>query len=178
MQNHFELFGLRPLFDIDMDALEAAFHSVQGRVHPDKFVSASALEKRIAMQWSTRATEAYQVLKHPLKRAQYICELHGVSLELASNTMMPPDFLSQQMVWREALAEAQNNPVTFKESMRDIKACTLMYMQQLAQYFVEEKYTEAAELIRQMIFLEKLTQDFSRQHSSLSHSSYGTSSTC
>jgi molecular chaperone HscB len=48
---------------------------VQNRVHPDKFVSATDAEKRVAMQWATRANEAYQTLKNPQQRAQYMCEL-------------------------------------------------------------------------------------------------------
>ena len=59
------------------------------------------------MQWATRANEAYQTLKKPLKRAAYLCELNGVDLQTESNTAMPPDFLMQQMEWREALDDAQ-----------------------------------------------------------------------
>ena len=70
MQNHFELFQLPARFDVDMDTLDAAYREVQGRVHPDRFVNASDAEKRVAMQWATRANEAYQTLRNPQKRAQ------------------------------------------------------------------------------------------------------------
>ena len=69
MRNHFELFHLPPQFALDMHALDAAYREVQNRVHPDKFINASGAEKRVAMQWATRANEAYQTLKNPLKRA-------------------------------------------------------------------------------------------------------------
>jgi molecular chaperone HscB len=107
MQNHFELFQLPARFDVDMDALDAAYREVQGRVHPDRFVNASDAEKRVAMQWATRANEAYQTLRNPQKRAQYLCELNGVDLQTESNTAMPMDFLMQQMELREALADAR-----------------------------------------------------------------------
>jgi molecular chaperone HscB len=80
---------------------------VQSRVHPDKFVSATDAEKRVAMQWATRANEAYQTLKNPQKRAQYLCELNGVDLQTESNTAMPMAFLMQQMEWREELGDAR-----------------------------------------------------------------------
>jgi molecular chaperone HscB len=91
MQNHFDLFQLPARFDVDMDALDSAYREIQGRVHPDRFVNASDAEKRVAMQWATRANEAYQTLRHPQKRAQYLCELHGVDLQTESNTAMPMD---------------------------------------------------------------------------------------
>ncbi len=69
MQNHFELFHLPQRFALDMAALDAAYHEVQNQVHPDRFAHASDAEKRVAMQWATRANEAYQTLKNPLKRA-------------------------------------------------------------------------------------------------------------
>src|SRR3990172_4334329 len=100
MQNHFDLFQLPQHFTIDVGALDVAYHEVQNRVHPDKFVSATDAEKRVAMQWATRANEAYQTLKNPLKRAAYLCELHGIDLQTESNTSMPAAFLMQQMEWR------------------------------------------------------------------------------
>jgi molecular chaperone HscB len=107
MQNHFDLFQLPATFTIDMGALDAAYRDVQGRVHPDRFINATDAEKRVAMQWATRANEAYQTLRNPQKRAQYLCELNGVDLNTESNTAMPMDFLMQQMEWREALGEAR-----------------------------------------------------------------------
>ena len=68
LQNHFDLFALPAKFAVDMGALDAAYRDVQGQVHPDRFVNASDAEKRVAMQWATRANEAYQTLKNPQKR--------------------------------------------------------------------------------------------------------------
>jgi len=68
MQNHFELFHLPQRFAIDMDALDHAYREVQNRVHPDRFGSATDTEKRVAMQWATRANEAYQTLRSPFRR--------------------------------------------------------------------------------------------------------------
>ena len=107
MQNHFELFQLPAQFGLDMSALDSAYRDVQGKVHPDRFINASSAEKRVAMQWATRANEAYQTLKSPQKRAQYLCELNGVDLQTESNTAMPVSFLMQQMEWREELGDAR-----------------------------------------------------------------------
>src|SRR3569623_685438 len=107
MQNHFDLFHLPQRFAIDTTTLDGASREVQNSVHHDKFVNATDTEKRVAMQWATRANEAYQTLKNPFKRAAYLCELNGIDLQTESNTAMPGEFLMRQMEWREALDDAK-----------------------------------------------------------------------
>jgi molecular chaperone HscB len=64
-----------------------AYRDVQSRVHPDKFVMPARRKAR--GHAVGRANEAYQTLKIPQKRAQYLCELNGVDLQTESNTAMP-----------------------------------------------------------------------------------------
>ena len=106
-RNHFELFGLPVSFAVDPAALERAYRDLQGRVHPDRFASASEAERRVAMQWATRANEAYRTLRNPIDRARYLLGLKGFDTDEESNTSMPPDFLMQQMEWREAVDEGR-----------------------------------------------------------------------
>ena len=164
MDNHFALFQMPVGFDIDIGQLDAAFRELQGRVHPDRFVSASDAEKRVAMQWATRANEAYQTLKHPLKRAAYLCELHGVDLGIESNTAMPPAFLMQQMEWREALDEARDaRDVGALEVLeRELAGVRRERLVQLSELFRSESYQEAGAQVRQLMFLEKFGEDVGR----------------
>lgn len=158
MQNHFDLFHLPQRFAIDMTALDAAYRDVQGQVHPDRFAHASDAEKRVAMQWATRANEAYQTLKDPLKRAVYLCELNGIDLGMESNTAMPPDFLMQQMEWREALQEirASKNAVALDEVSREWRKKRNELMRQIETVLDARNFTEAAQGVRQWTFLEKV----------------------
>src|SRR3982751_6824824 len=107
MQNHFELLGLPVRSSVDSSGLERGSRDLQSRVHPDKFAAASEPERRVAMQWAARANEAYRTLRHPVERARYLLALKGFDTEEESNTAMPPDFLMQQMEWREAVSEAR-----------------------------------------------------------------------
>jgi molecular chaperone HscB len=161
MQNHFDLFQLPATFAIDAGALDAAFRDVQGQVHPDRFVNATDAEKRVAMQWATRANEAYQTLKNPQKRAQYLCELHGVDLKTESNTAMPMDFLMQQMEWREALGEAKaGKDVDALESLdADVAAERKARMARIGQQLDAGEYEQAAQGVRALMFLEKFGEE-------------------
>ena len=76
-RNHFELLGLPVAYAVDAAALDRAYRDLQGQVHPDRFASASEAERRVAMQWATRANEAYRTLRNPIDRARYLLGLKG-----------------------------------------------------------------------------------------------------
>ena len=107
--NDFELFGVPERFAQDRAALDARWKDLQKEAHPDKFAAQGLAAQRVAMQWSVRINEAYQRLKDPLRRAAYLCELHGAPIQAHDNTAMPPAFLMQQMEWREALEDASTS---------------------------------------------------------------------
>ncbi|EJN07047.1 Fe-S protein assembly co-chaperone HscB [Herbaspirillum sp. YR522] len=161
MQDHFALFQLPQCFAVDIKALEQAYHRVQSQAHPDKFVDASAAEKRVAMQWATRANEAYQTLKNPLKRARYLCELHGVDLQTESNTSMAPAFLMQQMEWRETLddARAQRDLDALERLNTELLAARRAEVAQIEVLLEAAQYVETAQLVRQLMFLEKFASE-------------------
>ncbi|WP_293775506.1 Fe-S protein assembly co-chaperone HscB [uncultured Oxalicibacterium sp.] len=161
MHNHFELFQLPVQFAIDQSALDRAYHEVQGRVHPDRFANASDSEKRVAMQWATRANEAYKTLKNPFKRAAYLCELHGIDLEVESNTAMPVTFLMQQMEWRETLDDARGNKdaAALDKLEAGLRAERKETLTTIAAQLDAGQFKDAAGLVRQLMFLEKFSEE-------------------
>jgi len=163
VQNHFELFNLPPRFAVDTAALDGAYRDVQSRVHPDRFVNATDAEKRVAMQWATRANEAYQTLKNPQKRARYLCELHGVDLQTESNTAMPMAFLMQQMEWREELAEARAGKDADALDGLDaqLRAARKAQLQDIEKQLDAGDYAAAAQGVRALMFLEKFGEEVS-----------------
>ena len=104
--NYFELFGLKPTFNIELATLESSYRKIQSETHPDRFVTASPTEKLVSMQQATFANEAYLILKKPANRAQYLLELQGITAISETNTAMSTEFLMQQMEWREATEDA------------------------------------------------------------------------
>jgi molecular chaperone HscB len=170
MQNHFELFHLPQQFTIDASALDSAFRNVQAQVHPDKFASGSETEKRVAMQWATRANEAYQTLKNPLKRASYICELHGVDLQVESNTAMPPAFLMQQMEWRDALSEAATLDAVdaLADEVAASRSATLKSLQSQIDAAASVDWRAVAGTVRGLMFVDKFMSDIDKRVDALS----------
>jgi molecular chaperone HscB len=164
VQNHFDLFQLPARFAIDMGALDAAYRDVQGKVHPDRFVNATDAEKRVAMQWATRANEAYQTLRNPQKRAQYLCEQNGVDLKTESNTAMPMAFLMQQMEWRDALGEARaGKDINALEALdAEVKADRKARLGEIGGQLDAGDFEHAAQGVRALMFLEKFGEEVDR----------------
>jgi molecular chaperone HscB len=164
MDNHFALFQMMPAFAIDAAALDAAYRELQGRVHPDKFANAPDTEKRVAMQWATRANEAYQTLKSPLKRAAYLCELNGVDLGIESNTAMAPAFLMQQMEWREALDDArESRDLGALEALdRALRTERKRQLDDIARLLDDGQHAQAGERVRQLMFVERFGEEVAR----------------
>ncbi|MEB0165371.1 Fe-S protein assembly co-chaperone HscB, partial [Glaciimonas sp. CA11.2] len=152
MQNHFDLFHLQQQFSLDLTALEQAYHEVQNQIHPDRFANATGAEKRVAMQWATRANEAYQTLKNPFKRAAYMCELNGVDLQAESNTAMPGSFLMQQMEWREALEDARDakDIEALDRLDKALRLARTKDLIQIAATLDAQDFEKAAQYVRQL----------------------------
>jgi molecular chaperone HscB len=157
--NDFELFALEQCFKQDLVVLDTRWKDLQRQAHPDKFSAEGAAAQRIAMQWSVRINEAYQRLKDPLKRAAYLCELHGAPVNAENNTAMPMDFLMQQMQWREELDEA----VTEADLERISNDCSRFQknlLQQIEQLLDSAKdYAAAAGQVRALMFVERFASD-------------------
>lgn len=159
MQNHFELFNLPQRFALDGPALDAAFREVQAKVHPDRHAHGSEADKRAAMQWATRANEAYQTLKNPMTRAAYLCELGGV--DVATDKTVPPEFLQQQVEWRESLqeAKAEKNAAMLDPLQREWRNARSTLVQQVEARLDAKDFAKAAQGVRKWMFLEKFWEE-------------------
>jgi molecular chaperone HscB len=164
-QNHFELFHLPTRFALDLRALDDAYRAVQAQVHPDRFAAAGDAQKRIAMQWATRANEAYQTLKSPLKRATYLLHLRGIDIGAENNTAMEPSFLMQQMEWRERIEEAADarNVSVLDALLRELRDEESLRFERLAKLLDSNADQVAVEAVRQLMFIERVAHEIDAQ---------------
>ena len=155
----FELFGVPPQFDQDPAALDARWRALLTEVHPDRFASEGPAAQRLAMQWSVRINEAHRRLKDPVRRAAYLCELKGWPIRAEENTVMPRDFLMQQMEWRESLEDASG--ASQVEALSDaVAAYRKRALAELGDLIDEAGDLEAAvERIRALMFVDRFAED-------------------
>ena len=110
MIDHFQIFGLPRAFGVDSLALERRFRELSRELHPDKFATAPAPERRQALERSTALNDAYRVLRDPQRRAGHYLELNGLALEPGPEgrtaVTMSPEFLESFLDLRESFEGA------------------------------------------------------------------------
>jgi len=155
----FSLFDMPRAFRLNLSELDSRFREVQAQVHPDRFAHAGEAERRLSMQWATKANEAYQTLKKPLERAKYLLHLAGQDIQAENNTAMPADFLMEQMEWREAVMEAREgrDHHELEHLHNRLRADINGRYDELAELLDDAgDLAQATDLVRRLMFLEKL----------------------
>ena len=153
----FDLFGLPRAFDVG-DDLDQRYLSLQSATHPDRHANAGDAARRLALQWATRLNEAYGKLRDPLRRARYLLELRGASID-ELDTRIANEFLAEQMTWREAIdvaREAADMPELERllGTLRRERSARLERLGALLDQGTGD--AEAAEQLRQLMFFDKL----------------------
>ena len=168
----FQIFDLPRVFDLDKVLLTERFHQLMHAVHPDRHAGATEVERRQAMQWSSRINEAYRQLLKPLARAQLLCEIFAGPLDVLK-TAMPPAFLMRQMQWREdfeAIGLDANRLDQVEALEAEVKLEGVQITSQFAQTSIAlgqspsvEEAKLAADLVRKWMFVEKFLDDIEQQ---------------
>ena len=161
MSQYFNLFQLEPSFNIDTEALEQSYRALAARFHPDKFASASAFEQKQAVMMSSTINDAYRTLKSPIDRAAYLLKSQNIDADAPEHTSFSPEFLMQQMEWRETLMDAQmeQNHDTIRALDQEIQEVQNNLYQDLQQAFEQQDYESAAQWVRHGRFLNKLRNE-------------------
>ncbi|MCA2017819.1 co-chaperone HscB [Vibrio tritonius] len=163
--NYFELFGLPTQFALDGSLLSSQFRELQKRFHPDNFAAASERDRLMAVQKAAEINDAYQVLKAPVSRAEYLILLHGIELRGEQQTLQDPMFLMEQMELREELeaVEQSSDPESALFDF-DSKVSRMLksYLQQVEQQLNDAAWDTAADTVRKLKFIAKLKDEVAK----------------
>lgn len=146
MLDKFALLGVPQGFD-EPQGLDDKYRALSRQVHPDRFARAGPAERRKALEQTTLLNDAYKTLKDPVRRAEHLLALRGVSGEVK----MSPDFLEETLADREKLLEAQEagGPLeALAQGVREKRDRTLSQVRELVSRGGD--LGEAAELLARM----------------------------
>ncbi|AIW13162.1 co-chaperone HscB [Vibrio tubiashii] len=160
--NYFELFGLPSQFNLDGSLLSSQFRELQKQFHPDNFATASERDRLMAVQKAAEINDAYQVLKNPISRAEYILSENGVEIRGEQQTMQDPMFLMEQMELREELEDISSSSDA-EDALFDFESkVSKMFKQQLTateQDLNQTDWQQAADRVRKLKFIAKLQNE-------------------
>ena len=118
--DYFEVFGQPRRYEVDLAALEEKYLAISRNIHPDKYAVAGPEMQAFALRASAAVNQAYDVLRDPIHRAEYLLESAG-GPSATQNKQVPPDMLGQVMTLREGIDEAKaaNDQDVLLEAIRD-----------------------------------------------------------
>lgn len=155
----FALLGLAPSYDVDLAALERAFFERSKASHPDRVAGAPAAERVIALSRSRALNDAYQLVKKPVLRAEYLLARAGVTI--GDNERLDPTFLMEILELREELAEARaaGNTARVGELQAVMKARRTQALDALPALFAAEDYAAIKERLILLRYVHRYLEE-------------------
>lgn len=157
--DHFSRLGLEIGYDLNACELDRVYFQWQRQLHPDRFATRTPRERAFSQSQATSLNEAYETLKDPLRRGEYLLHLRrdGATPE-GCNLVNDLDLLNEAMELREMLAEAGSVEEVRALAARaadDIRACTA----ELSNAFATDDIDTASRLTTRLKYLRKLADD-------------------
>ena len=174
--NFFALFSLPSGWQVDRGLLDARYRKLQQEFHPDRFAAKGDVDKRLALQTTSLINQAYDTLKSPLKRAQYLLQLQDLDAAQESHITSDGAFLMQQIEFREALGELTEgnesnesaDPMTTLDSMRtDVQSQYLQLQNDFEAQHLAANYNDALDTVAKMQFFSKLLNEIDQREEEL-----------
>lgn len=118
---YFDCLGLPLRLMIDPADLEARFHALSRRFHPDFYQRKSPRERAISLDNAAFLNQAYRTLRDPVLRADYLLRLEG-NTRAAALSKPPQDLLVEVLAWQELLADFRQQAGADPELARRLAA--------------------------------------------------------
>jgi molecular chaperone HscB len=170
MSDYFTLLGLPAEFNLDLAALESAYFREQRVSHPDRFVGKPAAERQAALSRSVEINEAYNHLKDPLKRAQYLLHLQGIEVGTEADSVKPSaSLLMETMELRERIEEAAPEELSALED--SLAHMTAQAINAIDRYYGAAEFNEMAEETLRLGYLLKIREEAAKRKQRLKQAS-------
>ena len=100
--DYFSALGIPSVYELDQTLLEERFQQIVGELHPDFYLNSSKEDQKLSERSSTILNQAFDVLKDPFKRADYLMRNMGKDFEW-NERILPNGFLEEMFSLQEEL---------------------------------------------------------------------------
>jgi molecular chaperone HscB len=175
-EDYFSLLGLPREFALDVSDLERRFRERSRVLHPDRFARAEPRERRLSLERATRLNDAYRYLKDWRLRAAHLLKLAGTDVLAEGRTFADPDFLEEQLEWREelALAQADGDGARLARIASDARARLRRLEDEVARRFGDERWysdfpVDIARRLSRARYYDNIVADAERASAAAAH---------
>jgi molecular chaperone HscB len=175
-EDYFSLLGLPREYALEIGELERRFRERSRVLHPDRFARAEPRERRLSLERATRLNDAYRYLKDWRLRAAYLLKLAGTDVFVEGRTFADPDFLEEQLEWREelALALADGDLERLARIARDARERLTRLQDEVARRFADERWysdfpVDIARRLSRARYYDNIVADAERASAAAAH---------
>lgn len=175
-EDYFSLLGLQRQFSLDVRELEQRFRDLSRQLHPDRFARAEPRERRLSLERATRLNDAFRYLKDWRLRAAYLLKLAGTDVFGEGKTFADPEFLEEQLEWRElmALAQADADADRLLRIAAEARARLVALESEVAAYFEDPEWfselvVEIARRLSRARYYDNIVSDAERAGALVQH---------
>ena len=157
--NFFEIFGQAESYSLDTVLLSNRYRELQKEFHPDRCAAKPERERNMAVQWAATINQAFDTLKSPLKRAQYLLSRQDLDSSGESTISSDPMFLMEQIELRETLevVAGDEDPFAALDALRErIKREYSQLQVEFEARYNHADYQQALDVVAKMQFFVKL----------------------
>lgn len=104
--DYFDMLGVPRQYDLDAENLRRNFLALNRRIHPDFFSTEEDSVRDASMRIAAQINTAYETLRDPIRRAEYILHLCG-GPSSSEDKSVPTELLGSVMMLREEIDEAR-----------------------------------------------------------------------
>lgn len=152
---HFSLLNIPFAFDIDQAQLEAEYFKAQRLFHPDRFIGKPTEERNQALQKSMDINKAYETLKNPLKRAQYLLQMQGIEVGGEHDSVKPSQELLIEIIeLREQLSEHKDTELV--KQLIDLHKNSLL---DISKYYASKDFQKMTQETMRLGYLVKMLNE-------------------
>lgn len=155
--NYFQIFNLKPGYDVSTNDLERKYKDWQKKLHPDLFQCNSEQEKENSAQQSAQVINAYSVLRRPLSRADYLLQLQGIHVD-KEGTVTDSELVMEIMEVRESVEDA-NNADTLKILQSKIQAKLEECRTSFSTAYERHDFASAVSSVQKMSYYERVNEE-------------------
>ena len=130
-------------------------------MHPDLFGNRSQQEQAYSAAVSADVNVAYQCLRNPVSRSQYLLQLHGHDAigETVGTNASDPMLLMKVMEARELLEDSGTTPSAVHMQLNEIAGDIARVLQALSASFLAADFLHASRLTVELQYLSKLQHE-------------------
>jgi len=127
-KDYFAFLGFERKMQLDPKKLEETFYTLSRKFHPDFYQNKSETEKALSLERTAVLNNAFQVLKDPVQRIEYLLDLE-CPLPKKERAKTPPALLQEVFEIQETLesyrkAQASGDPAKGASLKNDVEQAT------------------------------------------------------